>query len=293
MSRSIHDCFGLNEPNEQGPDFDKNLATLSADDQKLYLDYILKKSDDENRAKIANPPSPDAVVARLKDVKWLDITSLNSWMTYASDNYFQPIPFGKYKDRTLSLCIWPIELEPPVAPPASSAQIKPFIETLDPSFYFRGINIGTAAPPKGQLKVFHTLGPLVTTSTQLDADGKEQKVTTPTGFALVVNVSDGSLWIVFNFSPVDEMGSRYNIQDGQPWGVLATGDTPFSMAKVAASIADSGLVKTQPWEIKTSDIVVGGPNLVKIVMVDLDALNKALVVDRQQTVSTAASAAAA
>ena len=68
-------------------------------------------------------------------------------------------------------------------------------------------------------------------------------------FRLVINAIDSSLWLVFEFKRYTEVGcDKYIIGEGDKWGKLAPDDVPFTAAKIADSVAESGFGKAD-WPI--------------------------------------------
>lgn len=71
-------------------------------------------------------------------------------------------------------------------------------------------------------------------------------------FRLVINAIDSSLWLVFEFKRYTQVGcDEYIIGEGDEWGKLSPDDVPFTAAKIADSVADSGIGK-KDWPIQIS-----------------------------------------
>ena len=95
-------------------------------------------------------------------------------------------------------------------------------------------------------------------------------------FRLVINAIDSSLWLVFEFSRYTDVGcDKYTIGKGDEWGKLAPDDVPFTAARIAESVADSGIGKAD-WEIPSHSRIRGGPGTVTTSVVDDDFLQKTI-----------------
>lgn len=104
-----------------------------------------------------------------------------------------------------------------------------------------------------RLRLILSLGQLIKENAQ-DPDDAE------TGFYLVVNVTDSLIWIGYEFTQYTYMGQSRVVGENDRWGELASGDTPFSAAKIANSIHESGI--GQP----NSRIQIDSENLIRGVL---------------------------
>lgn len=246
--------------------------------------WLVQSTEDDEANRMANPPSPQAIANQIGATSWLDLQSVDKLSTFLMINALPLLPLGSYKDKQYFLQISLDELgyavkEDGITP---AVDFPPAPKTFDVTHHLMGIRIDRTAPtPPGELSVFYQLGSLVTKVPEPNPDDKDAFSIIRSGFVVVVNAVNGSLWLVYNFSPVDEIsGLRHNIQDGEPWGVLADGDAPFSMAKIANSVASSGLASNgmagqQAWPISLANQVVGGPRVFHIVPITLADLNRA------------------
>ncbi len=97
-------------------------------------------------------------------------------------------------------------------------------------------------------------------------------------FRLVINAMDSSLWLVFEFRRYTDVGcDKYTIGEGDEWGKMAPDDVPFTAARIAESVADSGIGKAD-WEIPIPSLsrIRGGPGTVTTSVVDDDFLQKTI-----------------
>ena len=95
-------------------------------------------------------------------------------------------------------------------------------------------------------------------------------------FRLVINAMDSSLWLIFEFKKYTDVGNdKYVIGEGDEWGKLAPDDVPFTAARIAESVADSGIGKAD-WSILVPPYsrIRGGPGTVRVYDVDDDFLQK-------------------
>jgi hypothetical protein len=232
---------------------------------------------------MANAPSPQAIATQIGTTNWLDLQSVDKLSAFLMVNALPLLPLGSYKGKQYFLQISQEELGYAVKgdgiTPAVDFPAPP--QTLDVTHYLMGIRIDRTTPaPPAELSVFYQLGSLVTKLPEPMPEDRDAYSIIRSGFAVVVNAVDSSLWLVYSFSPLDEIsGLRHNIKEGEPWGVLAEGDTPFSMAKIANSVASSGLASNgmagqEPWPIKLENQVVGGPKVVHIVPINQADLNR-------------------
>lgn len=97
-------------------------------------------------------------------------------------------------------------------------------------------------------------------------------------FRLVINAIDSSLWLVFEFKRYTHVGcEEYIIGEGDEWGKLFPNDVPFTAAKIADSVADSGIGKADwPIPISPRNRICGGPGTVRVYEVDDDFLQKTI-----------------
>lgn len=125
--------------------------------------------------------------------------------------------------------------------------------------------------PDERLLLICNLGQLVKSGSRDDPYGCE------TGFYLVVNVIDSSIWIVFDFNQNDLMGYSQVFGDNDGWGELSPGGDPFTAAKIANSIHESGIGGAD-FEIyyEEEDTIIGGPGKIRISKPDVEFLHKHL-----------------
>ena len=64
-----------------------------------------------------------------------------------------------------------------------------------------------------------------------------------TGFRFVINAIDASLWLVLEFKRFTFLGCERIIREVDEWGKLAPEDVPFTAARIANSVLDSGIGK--------------------------------------------------
>ena len=97
-------------------------------------------------------------------------------------------------------------------------------------------------------------------------------------FRLVINAIDSSLWLVFEYKRYTHVGcDEYIIGEGDEWGKLAPDDVPFTAARIADSVADSGIGKADwPIPIPPHSRIRGGPGTVRVYEVDDDFLQKTI-----------------
>lgn len=97
-------------------------------------------------------------------------------------------------------------------------------------------------------------------------------------FRLVINAMDSSLWLIFEFKKYTDVGNdKYMIGEGDEWGKLAPDDVPFTAARIADSVADSGIGKADwPIPIPPHSRIRGGPGTVRVYDVDDDFLQKTI-----------------
>lgn len=87
--------------------------------------------------------------------------------------------------------------------------------------------------PDPRLRLIFTLGQPI----KADAPPELSK----SGFYLVVNPIDSSVWILYEFNPLTYLGQSYAIGNDDTWGELAAEGARFSAAKVANTIDESGI----------------------------------------------------
>ena len=94
-------------------------------------------------------------------------------------------------------------------------------------------------------------------------------------FRLVINAMDSSLWLVFEFRRYAD--DKYTIGEGDEWGQLDPEDVPFTAARIAELVANSGIGKAD-WEIPIPSYsrIRGGPGTVTTFVVDDDFLQKTI-----------------
>lgn len=97
-------------------------------------------------------------------------------------------------------------------------------------------------------------------------------------FRLVINAIDSSLWLVFEFKRYTHVGcDEYIIGEGDEWGKLFPDDVPFTAAKIADSVADSGIGKADwPIPIFPQNMICGGPGTVRAYEIDDGFLQKTI-----------------
>lgn len=97
-------------------------------------------------------------------------------------------------------------------------------------------------------------------------------------FRLIINAIDSSLWLVFEFKRYTGVGcDEYIIGEGEEWGKLSPDDVPFTAAKIADSVADSGIGK-KDWPIRISpeNRICGEPGTLTHYEVDDSFLHKTI-----------------
>ena len=97
-------------------------------------------------------------------------------------------------------------------------------------------------------------------------------------FRLVINAIDSSLWLVFEFKRYTYAGcDEYIIGEGDEWGKLAPDDVPFTAARIADSVLDSGIGKVDwPIPVPPHSRIRGGPGTVRVYEVDDDFLQRTI-----------------
>lgn len=97
-------------------------------------------------------------------------------------------------------------------------------------------------------------------------------------FRLVINAMDSSLWLVFEFKRYTEIeGYKYIIEEEDKWGKLAPDDVPFTAARIADSVAESGIGKADwPIPLPSESSICGGPGTLRAYEVDDDFLQKTI-----------------
>lgn len=142
-------------------------------------------------------------------------------ISLATASNLPEIPVGRYYLNSYTLALqdspattdtnWPIATNP-LGSLLTCVDISDDSEKVDP-----------------RLRLILSLGQLIKENAQ-DPDNAE------TGFYLVVNVTDSSVWIVYEFKEYTYMGQNRVVGENDRWGELAAGETPFSAAKIANSI---------------------------------------------------------
>lgn len=99
------------------------------------------------------------------------------------------------------------------------------------------------------------------------------------GFYLVVNVVDSSLWMMFQFNQHIHKCVAGAFGKNHPWGGFVSSN-PFSAAKVANSISESGIGQADSKiSFQPEDMILGGPGKVRILRPDDELLNDLLPKD--------------
>ena len=235
---------------------------------EAYLEYGYKQR--------LNYPSNDKLISTLKNTNFTNYDSLTKFSDFMERYYQAPhIPFGTYKSRAYGISFYAniyetADSEFELETDERNAVVEPG-KDYRARYLMRLDILHSAANPvpvfSAPIIPFGTLVPMDDNSAEPDQL-----------FRLVINAIDSSLWLVFEFKRYTDVGcDKYIIGEGDEWGKLAPDDVPFTAARIAESVADSGIGKAD-WQIPLppESRICGGPGTVRVYEVDDDFLQKTI-----------------
>lgn len=199
------------------------------------------------------PPGPSLreICDIFRKTNFTDATSLSKLIKLACTSRLSEIPVGCHYMEIYNLC-----LSDSLASADTGTSLPKATNPL--AFYLDRVDIlDQNGNPDPRLRLIFTLGQLI------KADAPPELA--QSGFYLVVNPVDSSVWILYEFDPLSYMGQSYAIGDDDTWGELAAGEARFSAAKIANTINESGIGQADsPIYFDPKDTIRGGPGKVKL-----------------------------
>lgn len=219
-------------------------------------------------------PSLYHVCNLFKQTNFTNEVSLRRLNSIVSIRYLPTIPVGQYFSQRFNLAL--------------GHSLRYTERVMIPKhplmFYLTRVDImDENGNPDPRLRLVRILGQL------LYASAGKHPYRCESGFYLVVNVVDSSVWIMFGFNhhamSLRRLDSHQSCAlegvaqvfgESHPWGVLVSSD-PFSAAKIANSISESGIGQVDSKiSFKPEDTILGGPGKVRILRPDDELLNDLL-----------------